>query len=290
MNTFGTFTALLLVGLATAAPVNDEVFHLTSDWFPDNFVVYTGENEITNIVVPVNTLNFKRDTVSAISDNIYIFFVEANKGIFLLKNKTATKLLDNGNYISAPRDHSKDVFFAASDGIYTFNAEKKTAEKYGSLTDNIISIEVANKTNEIYILTVDHILYKVTEDGNHKEEITNVKDAQQIALDSFNNLYYVDSKKHMYARLQIGGAVKKVKNLPDDPTYIKLLRPPVVLNHLVPVIADEKGFMVKDGTAEIPEIIFDIKPTAYSVEASLILYLGHNNKIYEYQLLNILGM
>ncbi|KAL0810309.1 hypothetical protein ABMA28_010468 [Loxostege sticticalis] len=293
MNTFVTFTALLLVGLASTAPVNDDILHIDNELFPELFVIYTGENDITNLVVPVNSLNFEdepddEEAFASATAGIYIFFVEENKGLFVLQNKTATKLLENGNDISAASDDNKAVFFGASDGIYTFNAEKKTAEKYGTLTDNIINIAVANATNEIFILTADHIVYKVTEDGTNKEEVTEVEDAQQIVLDSSNNLYFVNSKKQVHVRLYEDGTVKKIKDLPAHPSSVKLLRPPIVIDDSVPVISGKKAFLAySNGTAEFAEIILDTKPTAYSVEPSLLVYAAHDKKIYECNILNI---
>ncbi|MBR0581409.1 hypothetical protein HF286_19770, partial [Bacillus altitudinis A23-8] len=71
-------------------------------------------------------------------------------------------------------DQSKEVYFAASDGIYRFNEQEKKAEKYGTVTDNTIAIAVINGTNDFYILTAENVVYKVTDDGTRKEEITNV--------------------------------------------------------------------------------------------------------------------
>ncbi|XP_063835347.1 uncharacterized protein LOC135084497 [Ostrinia nubilalis] len=189
MNTLATFTALLLVGLASTKPTtNVHTLDINEAFFPEAFVIYRGEKDITNIVVPVNSINFDYtvdedapiDLDEINLEDIYVFFIEEGKGLFVLQNKQATKLLENGNDISASSDESKEVYFAASDGIYRFNEQKKKAEKYGTVTDNTIAIAVINGTNDFYILTAENVVYKVTNDGTRKEEITNVKNAQQI--------------------------------------------------------------------------------------------------------------
>ncbi|XP_028166831.1 uncharacterized protein LOC114357426 [Ostrinia furnacalis] len=292
MNTLATFTALLLVGLASTKPTtNDDTLHIVEDLFPEEFVIYTGEKDITKIVVPLNSINFDdKEDVEETSDdeNIYVFFIEEGKGLSVLKNKQATKLLENGNDISASSDQSKEVYFAASDGIYRFNEQEKKAEKYGTVTDNTIAIAVINGTNDFYILTAENVVYKVTDDGTRKEEITNVKDAQQILLDSANNLYFVDNKKHVYVRLAEDGTVKSIKGLPAHPSDVQLLRPPFVVEEAVPVVAGKKTYLAyANGTSEFADIILDTKPSAISFETTLLIFAGHNNKIYEYNLLAI---
>ncbi|XP_063835415.1 uncharacterized protein LOC135084574 [Ostrinia nubilalis] len=292
MNTLATFTALLLVGLASTKPTtNNDSLHIIEDLFPEVFVIYTGEKDITKIVVPLNSINFDdTEDVEVISndENIHVFFIEEGKGLFVMKNKQVTKLLENGNDISASSDQSKEVYFAASDGIYRFNEQEKKAEKYGTVTDNTIAIAVINGTNDFYILTAENVVYKVTDDGTRKEEITNIKDAQQIVLDSAENLYFVDNKKDVYVRLAEDGTVKSIKGLPAHPSDIQLLRPPFVVEEAVPVIAGKNTYLAyANGTSEFADIILDTKPSAISLDTTLILFAGHNNKIYEYNLLAI---
>ncbi|XP_063835363.1 uncharacterized protein LOC135084523 [Ostrinia nubilalis] len=209
MNTQVAITILLLVGLVTtvhSSNVNNE-----------DAVVYPRKNYIMKIVVPLNSMTLN-DT-----DNKYLFYIDAQKGLYVEKNGEVTKLLTNVVDIAATMYNSTKVYLAATDGIYTFKAKDRIAEKYGSLTDNVISIAVTSDTEEIYIITKEKVLYKVTDGGNSKVEIANVKDALGMALDGMNNLYFVDGKKQVFVR-STDGIVTKVKGLPENPTVVKLIK------------------------------------------------------------------
>ncbi|XP_028166840.1 uncharacterized protein LOC114357431 [Ostrinia furnacalis] len=267
--TLATITILLLVGLLTA-----ECFTVDKNWFNENSVVYTGENEITKISVPMIFNSMKNDG----SFDLYVFFIEAQKGLYVLKNQKVTKLFANGADVAESSNGT--VYLAATDGIYTFNAEKNTAEKYGSLTDNVISIAVANGTQEIYIITKDKVLFKVTDEGNSKVEITEVKDAVDMVFDLFSNLYFVDTKKQVFVRSHDGN-VTKVTGLPENPSVVKLFRGK---SYAAPIFVDDKVYVVNfDGTTEFHNTTFSISPTAVSFETCLF-HLARNKKIYKYGL------
>ncbi|KAL0859779.1 hypothetical protein ABMA27_010135 [Loxostege sticticalis] len=289
MKSLIILSALLLAGFAAADPIKTDILTLTEDFYLEDLVVYTGENEITNIVVPLNSINFN-DHTDLENFDVYVFFVEADKGLYVLKNNVATKVLDNGKDVASSMDDSTQVFIGATDGIYTFNAEKKTAEKYGTLTDNIKNILVTNGTDEIFILTEDKVFYKVTEEGTKKEEITNVKDAIQVVLDPLNNLYFVDSKKHVYVKSFEDGTVRKVKGVPANPKFVELLRPPAIVDDGVPFISGKKVYDVHaNATAEFTGLVLTSKPSAYAVEATLVLYFAHDKKIYQYSVVDIIN-
>ncbi|XP_028166849.1 uncharacterized protein LOC114357437 [Ostrinia furnacalis] len=213
MNTQVAITILLLVGLVTAVHSSS----VNNDLNNEDAVVYPRKNYIMKIVVPLNSMTLNEDT-----DNKYLFYIDAQKGLYVEKNGEVTKLLTNVVDIAATMDNSNKVYLAATDGIYTFKAKDRIAEKYGSLTDNVISIAVTSGTEEIYIITKEKVLYKVTDGGNSKVEIANVKDALGMALDGMNNLYFVDGKKQVFVR-STDGIVTKVKGLPENPTVVKLI-------------------------------------------------------------------
>lgn len=294
------FTVSLLAGLVYSAPASskeDETVVITEEFFPDELAIYTFEHDPVKILTPLNALNFEDDDdEESDSDSTTSFVVLADKddqggkvykGVYLLTNGQATKILDNGKDAAAANDDTKLVYFAASDGIYVYNDEKKSADKYGSLTDDFIGIAKVNGSDTIYVLSADHVVYKVTEEGTKKEKIDQIVDAQQIILDYENNLYYYTSDKTVY--VYVNGEVKKISGLPEHASYVEILNPAFVFENGAPVIVDNKSYLVyENGTSELGEFEFRVKPTAYSMEATLIQYYAYNKKVYEYNILTII--
>ncbi|CAB3254637.1 unnamed protein product [Arctia plantaginis] len=255
--------------------------------------IYRAEYDIVNLLLPLDNVNFNEYEEKE-SDSNLLFFVLADnengqkidKGLFALKQGKVTKLLDYGRDAAAGNDET-NIYFGAKDGLYFYNQEDNKAEKYGNITDSIISIAKFNGSDIIYILTEDHILYKVTQGGMRKEKIEEAVNAQKIVLDYKNNLYYYTTDKHVYI-LGPDGA-KKVTGLVEEPAYIDILRPPLVVGDGIPVILDHAVYMVSsDGTSKISDYEFEIRPTAFSLDATLIQYFAYNKKIYEYNILSLL--
>lgn len=296
------FTASLLVGLACSAPTSndDETLVVTTSFFPNSVAIYTAEHDIVKILAPLNALNFEDDeddeNDAGTDSETLLFIVQADinekgervdQGLYMLKNGNATKLLDYGRDATAANDDTKTAYFAAKDGIYSYNATKNTAEKYGTVTDDLISIAKVNGSDVIYVLTADFVLYKVTEEGTKKELVDKVVKAKEIILDYQNNLYYSTTEKEVY--VLVGDEVKKIEGLPANPTSVNIINPPFVIENAVPVIVDNRSYLAyENGTSEIGTIEFQVKPTAYSLEASLLIYTAYDKKVYEYNLLNII--
>ncbi|CAH1642543.1 unnamed protein product [Spodoptera littoralis] len=295
------FTVSLLVGLAYSAPVSseeDETVVVTPEFFPDEIAVHTFDHDPVKILTPLNALNFEddEDDESSDSDATTTFVVLADKddqgkkvykGLYLLTSGEATKILENGKDAAAANDDTKLVYFAASDGIYVYNAEKKSADKYGSVSDDLIGIAKVNGSDAIYVLSADHFVYKVTENGNKKVKVDPIVDAQQIILDYQNNLFYYTSDKSVY--VYVNGEVKKIGGLPEHASYVEILNPAFVFENGAPVIVDNKSYLIyENGTSEAGDFEFQVKPTAYSMEATLIQYYAYNKKVYEYNVLAII--
>lgn len=298
MNTLAALTVLLLSGLVSSAPFSDDVVTVTTDFFPDSLAIYTSQYDIVNLFCPLNSLNFdeEADIQSLDGNNIHLFFVEADtvngeteyKGLYVLKNKKATKLLENGRDFAATTDDSKKVFLAATDGIYVYNATTNVAEKYGTVADSLIGIAIVSESDHIYVLTKDSVLYKVSDEGKVKEEIPEVKDATQIVLDFENNLFYTDSKKQVYVRKE-DGTITKIKGIPSNPTFSKLIRPPFAVEEGVIYVGGKKVYsLLPNGTSQFENVILKSKPSAFSLEATLLQYYAFEKKIYEYNILAII--
>ncbi|XP_038217311.1 uncharacterized protein LOC119836128 [Zerene cesonia] len=296
-----SFAAVLLLGLVYGAPTSDdEHLTITSEYYAESLVVYKGNHDIVSILVPLNSLNFDEDESSESDESeseITVFFAEADidengkrvdQGLYVLKNGKAKKILENGRDAAASGDSSKTVYLAASDGIYVYNQEDNTAVKYGSVSDSIIGIAQEVESDVLYILTEDNTVYKVTDNGNNKAKIDDIVNAQQIVLDYSNNLYFYtpDKKVHVYT----SESVKDIGGLPENPSKITLVKPPILLDSGIPVVVDTASYIIyENGTTEDYGIDFESNtvPTAYGMEAALIQYYAHNKKIYEY---NILAM
>ncbi|XP_045507751.1 uncharacterized protein LOC123703704 [Colias croceus] len=297
------FAALLLLGLAHAAPTTyNYCIIVKKEQFPENLVKYTGEHDIVKIVVPVNSLNFDDfDSIvkkaihfnPKVAGNLTLFFIEADvdesgklnyQGLYVLKNNKAKKILENGRDAAASvGDNTSSVFLAASDGLYLYNDEDQSAQKYGSITDNIIAIDKESETDVLYILTEDKTVYRVTDNGNKKEKLEDVKNAQQLVIDSQNNLYFYTTDKKLYVRTSEG--VKQVTGLPEEHSSLVLAKYLVGLDDFLPILVDYKFYSVyANGTfSTSPQVEFttDFQPTAFTLEGTIVQYYGYNKKIYE---------
>ncbi|CAK1549125.1 unnamed protein product [Leptosia nina] len=295
------FTVLLLAGLAFAAPASkddDEKITITKEYFPDEFAIYESKHEIVNIVIPLNSLNFDEDDSSEDEMNITIFFVEADidtngnriyQGLYAFRNGTAKMILENGRDAASSGDDSRTVYLAATDGLYTYKADDQTAVKYGSLDDSIIGIDHVAEGDGLYILTKDHVVYEVKDNGNTKVKLDNVENAQQIMLDYSDNLYFYTPDKKAYVRTADG--VIDIEGLPENPKKVKLWKPPFIIENGVPFLVDNVAYVIySNGTSELSGFDFKPKaiPSAVGMEAMLIQYHAYNKKIYEYNILALL--
>ncbi|KAJ0170591.1 hypothetical protein K1T71_013962 [Dendrolimus kikuchii] len=296
MNTKLAVFCLLLANTLAAPTSDDDKVVIDKDFFIDEISVYTAEHDIVSIMVPLNALNFEDNSDDEETDSdVIAFFVLADinngvkdyKGLYMLKAGQAIKLLDQGTDAIAANDDTKNAYFSAKDGIYVYNGQENKTEKYGTITDNLIGIVKENGTGVIYVITNDHVLYKVTEEGTKKEKVDNVIDAQEIVLDFSNNLYYYGADKKPYVLTSDGK--KEITGLPENPSSVKLIRPPFIIEDGVPFLVDDKLYVIyANGTSEITEFEVQTKPTAYAPEATLIQYYAYNKKIYEYNLLALL--
>lgn len=64
------------------------------------------------------------------------------KGLYILKEENPTWILKNGRDATTTKDGNgtKTIYFLADDGIYQYNPDKNTAEKYDTIKDNLIAI------------------------------------------------------------------------------------------------------------------------------------------------------
>ncbi|XP_045781264.1 uncharacterized protein LOC123878195 [Maniola jurtina] len=294
------FTAFALVGFLVAAPTSKDDKGkkdlVTRD--REELFRYKAEHDIVKLVVPLNALLKTVPSQNTYCLNLMLFFVEADvrpdgsridQGLYVLKGGKATKILDYGRDAAASGagDNSTKAFFGAKDGLYVYNPETNSADKYGPITDSIIAIDMEKLGEVIYILTEDRDVYKVTDNGEKKEKLDDVIKPKQIVLDYQNNLYFLADDKIPYVRTADG--VKKIEGLPEATGTVTLVKAPVFLENQAVVITDYKAYLISsNGSSAFTGIEFQPKaiPTALAPEATLVQYYAYDKKIYEY---NILG-
>lgn len=293
MKWITAITVTFLIGVVFSAPT--ENLQTTSDSkseiLPEQYVIYRGEYDIANILLPINSLNSKEGNKA--SGKPLIFFALADftkghredKGFYVRKNGEITKLLDHGREAATATDRKSEVYIAAQDGIYTYNQKNNAAEKYGIVTDDLIGIAKVNDSDIVYVLSKDNVVYKVTEKGMKIDKVEEIVNPEQIVLDYENNLYYVANNN---VKVFNKNGTSKIQGLPETMDYVKLIRPPLVLNTGVPVIIDNTVYFIfANGTSTLTDFKATLRPTAYSLEGTVLLYLGYDKKIYEY---NVIAM
>lgn len=246
-------------------------------------IIYTGKHDIVKIYTSLALMEELQQRI--------VFFIEADinndgrkvdKGLYVIIDNSTTKLLDSGKDISG--DVTGKVYFATKDGIYTYNRKKNNAYKYGNMGESIVSLAVENNTGVVYALTENHVLYKITENGKKSDVDDRVKHAQEIVLDMFDNLYYYDENKKLF--VVVGQDTKEVYGLPNNPTSLTLIKPFNGMEGIF-VLANNEPYTVFSNCTSIKTesaTLKQINLTAYSYDATVLIYFGHEKKIYEYNL------
>ncbi|KAG6462415.1 uncharacterized protein LOC115451632 isoform X2 [Manduca sexta] len=292
--------SVALLALAAAAPTKDvdDTIVVTSEFFPDALAVYTSQHDIVSLTVPLNKANFEDDE-SLNGDKLVLLaiFVEADindkgeydyKGLYTLKGGNATKILETGTDSASDKSNSRDVFLSATDGLYVYKYDVHKVEKYGSVNDNLVGIAKVNSSEDIFVLSADHVLYKVSENGKKKEVVKQVKDARKIVLDFSDNLYYYDGDKQVYVLSDDG--VKKIEGLPANPSNVAFVKPPSIIKNGVIFISDRKSYTVYvNGTSEFNHFVLEVQPTAFAMEGTIMQYFAYQKKIYEYTILVLIN-
>ncbi|CAG9572630.1 unnamed protein product [Danaus chrysippus] len=312
MRTQAFLCVVLFIGGCIAAPLseeNDERIVIPRQIFDKSLVKYKAKHDIVDIIVPLNALNFDESMKDSDSDSksdsdendltdVTVFLVEADlkdgkrvdKGLYLYKNDEVKMVLPNGRAAAASSNDNKLVYFGASDGLYVYNVDSKSADKYGKFSDSIIDIATNEDGKHIYILSEDHKLYNVTNEGEDKELLQDVEDAQEIVLDDSGNIYFYDSNKDVFIKNADG--IIKVQGLPEGRKSLKLVNPPFIMEESVPLMIDNALYVINaNGTAEATGLEFspNAKPTAYGADAVLVQYYAYNKKLYEFNLLALIA-
>lgn len=291
---------LLLLGAADTNPLSKESDIdkpvTSSKQALYDLVIYTSQHDIVSLTVPLKCANFKDNVFYANKDvcdsGTDLYFVEADidekgkkeyKGVYCFANGTASKVLETGTDVTAI---DKEAYISAKDGIYVFNALAKKIEKYGNISDSLIGIAKARDTDVLYVLTEDHNVYKVTNGGNTKEKLHDVRDAQQILLDFSNNLFFYGTDKVPYVVTE--GGVKRITGTLENASDVFLIKLQFSVRDAAMFVADEKFYAIfLNGTSLPFDVYLPVKPMAFAPELGIIQYYSYNKKIYERNMLLI---
>ncbi|XP_061724917.1 uncharacterized protein LOC133530876 [Cydia pomonella] len=283
------FLPLLLMAMTTTAQMS--TIYVTRNILKQAGDMYSSQHDIVNLVVPPNRESFwdKYDnsiwTYMLLGLDAY-FFVEADNnngereyhGLYLYRSQNVTKLLDNGRDATAFATGS-EAYLAATDGIYVFDYKNGTIKKYGTLTDNIIQIEANYKTGVLYFVSNDHQVFTVADEGTKKNKV-NINDAQEIAFDFNNNMYYYDGKKDLYVLNQDGN--KKIEGIPKGGEII-LVKPTWRNMGVFAVVGNDVYLLNANGSARKINVVLQIKPTAYAQQSTNYLYFALDKTIFRFQ-------
>ncbi|XP_061381153.1 uncharacterized protein LOC116775549 [Danaus plexippus] len=289
--------ALCLVDVCLS---DEETFVIPKEVYDKAFLRYEAEHDIVDIIVPLNAINFGNSDSKSDPDNslkdVTVFFVEADvkdgkydyKGLYRFKNNETKMILPTGRTAASSTNDNKLVFFGASDGLYVYNVEKDSAEKYGPITDGIVSIVTDETGKTIHFISDDHKLYKVTNNGEKKEAVKEIEDAVNMVVDDEGVIYYYNSKNEIF--IKTGDGLVRAQNLPENPKSVRLIRPPFFLSDSVALVCDNSVYMLHvNGTSEKYFLDFSSEsmPTAFGLEGVFAVYYGHDKKLYEFYLLGI---
>lgn len=264
------------------------LFEVRASILKPDHIIYNSNANITKITVVTNGDTFTKTNLSdipriffTVSDNKY----KSGSCIFVLEHYTAIIILEGGRDIASAYGSNK-TYFGASSGLFVYQAETQSANKYGILDDDILQLQIANGTEKIYIRTSTNNIFIVENEGHTKTPISNIECALTFVIDNVHNIYYIacdDEALHILSAM--GNKIDLISNELSQYKDLKLLRPPYILSSSIPVIGDGFFYMVfSNGELELEDLYIHEKPIAYSVDDPLYLVLVVNGDIYEYNL------
>ncbi|XP_028039922.1 uncharacterized protein LOC114250302 [Bombyx mandarina] len=185
---------------------------------------------------------------------------KVDKSIYAHKNGKVKKILEDGMavFVEFPKPRA---YLGNKDGIYVYDTETEKLEKYGNLSDNVIGIAKENRSDDLYILTEDHVVYKVTEEGTKKVKINEAEHVEKIALDWDDNLYYIGANNQPYVVASDGA--KKIEGLPANPTLTLISRPPIKIKHGAWFMSDKQPYIIYPNASSEPYVFNDQEKLEY---------------------------
>lgn len=249
---------------------------------PGFYHVYTGKNEITFLVHPLESLTYKDVNVGNVVKNV-LFIFESNGNntnvISVYRGGNVTKLME-GNDVTIAYT-GENIYIATNNGIYTY--KNNTIEKYGTLDDTFVSIALLNNT-KLYALNEDRTLYKIINNGTKKEIVDEVYGAESIVTDTNDNIYYHNSKNDIFIFNNHG--VRKVEGLPNNVTNI-MLKSNAVPDGLLVIINKSIMCVIHSETCTIECDDTQPKFSAITFVHEMYFFAAVGNVVYEFDQLRM---
>lgn len=251
-------------------------------------IIYTADNKILKLVIPLNSLTYV-DVKVAYETKKVLFIIESNNSdgniISVYKGGDVTKLIDGNDVTEASA--GEDIYIAANDGIYTYKNNK--TEKYGTLNDKFINIALINNT-DLYALSGDKKLYKITNNGTKAEIVNEVDDAVSMTVDIEGNIHYQNSNNEVF--IYNNKVVRKVEGMPNNITNLKLVKA-IKKEEGVPILINEDTLCFTNcnetscTAACSPSTVAHLVPSiAVASQNNIFMALG--NSVFEYDAIRLL--
>lgn len=281
VNFLGAVVILHLAYLSNAKPAvkNDAKELIFSKDFintSSTVLIRSGQHDLLNIFVRPDIGN----------EEMCVFFVEADVdnekirtfGLYVMKDENTTlKIRNDARDGVLATDNTNLMLVGTKDGIYQCDCNQCKPERYGSFSDSVMGIVMENGTGVIYVLNENKKVFKITEHGKKVSIDNRIKNAKQIMMDRYNNLYYYDTDKNVYMINDKG--TKKIEGIPANPSYIKFLKPPRE-EVFMPIVVDDQFYAIFPNGTVSPVDIEIPKNMVFNMESSEVWVLGYQKIIY----------
>ncbi|KAJ0170592.1 hypothetical protein K1T71_013963 [Dendrolimus kikuchii] len=265
----------------------------STSMFHEQQIIFSAGFNISRILVPADGNKYLQPDTSEIPS---VFFtvvdpkLEGGSCIYVLEGFVSFEILEGGRDTTADYSFDNTIYFGAKDGLYKYHPDSLSAKKYGLFRDDIIQLQKANGTDEIYILTADNKIYKIERNGTVKTRISDVVCATEFVLDTSNNLYYVSCDLKMLNIVRRDGAVINLANsILIEVKDLVLLRPAFVMEESIPILGDGFLYIVNsNGSCDKKDFYINDKPSALSIDTALYVVAALKGKIYEFNVMDVL--
>ncbi|CAK1549126.1 unnamed protein product [Leptosia nina] len=259
--------------------------------FKPESIIFRSNSTITKLLVPADGASYADHTeIPSIFFTVKDRHLEGEHCIYVLEGLAAYEILEGGRDSTSDYGLDKTVYFGARDGVYKYDPESLSAKKYGTFRDDIIQIQKANGSDDIYFLTSQHKLFKLGDNGTSRTKISGVVCAIEFVLDTSNNIYYLACEDRLPRIVKNDGSLQSfLSSVTEDFQDVKLIRPAFIMENCVPFFGDGNLYMLySNGTTEKKEFRVKEKPTAFSIDAALYLVAAVEGKIYEFNVMEVL--
>lgn len=274
------YTTILTIKATLATPSQKSIFR-------DEQIVFSSPYNITAILVPVDGKYIVNNDIPTIFFAVTDSKSDIGSCIYVLEGFAAFEVLEGGRDCTADYGSDDNVYFGAKDGLYQYDKDTLSAKRIGVFRDDIIQLQKANSADIFYILTGNHKMYRLENNGTVKVELNEVQCAKQFVLDTNNNLYYDNCKDRNIHIIKSDGSLLIASDLYEFKD-LKLIRPPFVMEQCIPLFGDGTMYILcSNGSLIKKDFHLDERPSAFSFDAALYVVAAVNGKIYEFNVMEL---